>query len=191
MQPAKLEAGRALQRRQQLDQFLGEQEQQAFRIARLSVRHDEDALDLVQDAMLNFVSHYSTKPQMQWRPLFYKVLYNKLTDFHRRSNFRRGLVRLFHRQGEAAEEAVDELDKQQNPSSGPMENLQFNGALEQLSQALSQLSERQRQVVLLRSWQGFDTAQTAAILALSSGSVKTHYARGLARLRELLGSDWP
>ena len=52
--------------------------------------------------------------------------------------------------------------------------------------ALSKLPKRQRETVVLRYLGDQSEQQTAAILGLSTGSVKTHASRGLARLREVI-----
>src|SRR3954452_3070836 len=49
---------------------------------------------------------------------------------------------------------------------------------------LAQLPKRQRETVVLRYLGDQSEEQTAALLGLSVGSVKTHASRGLARLRE-------
>lgn len=52
--------------------------------------------------------------------------------------------------------------------------------------ALSQLPRRQREVVVLRYLGDQSEEQTASLLGLSVGSVKTHGSRGIARLREVI-----
>jgi RNA polymerase sigma-70 factor (sigma-E family) len=52
--------------------------------------------------------------------------------------------------------------------------------------ALMQLPVRQRQVVALRLFLDLDTAQTADMLGLAPSTVKTHLARALAALRDVL-----
>lgn len=52
--------------------------------------------------------------------------------------------------------------------------------------ALSDLPKRQREAIVLRYLGDQSEEQTAALLGLSVGSVKTHASRGLARLRELM-----
>ena len=52
--------------------------------------------------------------------------------------------------------------------------------------ALSDLPKRQRETVVLRYLGDQSEEQTAALLGLSVGSVKTHASRGLARLREVI-----
>ena len=55
--------------------------------------------------------------------------------------------------------------------------------------ALRRLSPRQRAVLVLRYYEDFTEAQIADALNCSTGTVKTQASRGLARLRELLGTS--
>lgn len=57
-----------------------------------------------------------------------------------------------------------------------------------LAEALASLPRRQREVVALRFLGDFSERETAAALGLSSGTVKSHTARGLAAMRSLLPS---
>lgn len=55
-----------------------------------------------------------------------------------------------------------------------------------LVDALSRLSRRQREVVVLRYLAGYPEADVAEILECSVGSVKTHASRGLRSMRNTL-----
>lgn len=55
--------------------------------------------------------------------------------------------------------------------------------------ALRRISPQQRAVLVLRYYEDMSEAQIAATLGLSTGSVKSHASRGLARLRSLLGES--
>ena len=53
-------------------------------------------------------------------------------------------------------------------------------------EALKQLPSRTRAVVVLRYWEDMSVEQTAAILDISQGTVKSLASRGLRLLREPL-----
>lgn len=55
--------------------------------------------------------------------------------------------------------------------------------------ALQQLPAMQRSVVVLRHWVDLSVDATAAELGISAGTVKSHNARALARLGELLATE--
>jgi RNA polymerase sigma-70 factor (sigma-E family) len=57
----------------------------------------------------------------------------------------------------------------------------------ELLEALSRLGPSQRAVVVLRYWDDRSVDEVADLLHLSSGTVKSQAARGLANLRDLLG----
>jgi RNA polymerase sigma-70 factor (sigma-E family) len=56
-----------------------------------------------------------------------------------------------------------------------------------LYRALKELPSRQQQVVILRYLGDVSEHETANVLGISTGAVKTHASRGLARLREAMG----
>jgi RNA polymerase sigma-70 factor (ECF subfamily) len=56
-----------------------------------------------------------------------------------------------------------------------------------LQAALARLPERQREVLHLVCYQDMSIAEAARVMAISVGSARTHYERGKARLRALLG----
>lgn len=56
-----------------------------------------------------------------------------------------------------------------------------------LRAALTRLPPRYRAVLVLRFWEDWSVEQTAEALRISPGTVKSQSARGLSRLRELVG----
>lgn len=54
--------------------------------------------------------------------------------------------------------------------------------------ALQDLRPVQRRVLVLRYFLGYSVAESASLLGMPVGSVKTHAYRGLAQLREALGT---
>jgi RNA polymerase sigma factor (sigma-70 family) len=59
-----------------------------------------------------------------------------------------------------------------------------------LAAALQALPRRQRETVVLRYIAGLKEREVADVLGVSTGSVKTHVSRGLARLRAQLGEGF-
>jgi len=60
---------------------------------------------------------------------------------------------------------------------------------DRLNRALSTLSERQRQIVVLRHLMGLSEQEVADDLGVSVGTVKSTASRGLAQLRAVLEAD--
>ncbi|MFF9646799.1 SigE family RNA polymerase sigma factor [Kitasatospora aureofaciens] len=58
-----------------------------------------------------------------------------------------------------------------------------------LLDALGQMSAKDRAVLVLRYWEDRSVEETAEVLRLSSGAVRTRTTRALARLRTLLGDS--
>lgn len=56
--------------------------------------------------------------------------------------------------------------------------------------ALGQLPDRQREVLVLRHYLELSEAEIADALGIARGSVKSHASRGSAALRDLLGDVW-
>ncbi len=173
-----------------MEEFLKTIERPAFRMAMLACRHREDALDLVQEAMCSFVGKYAGHSEDQWKVLFYKVLQNKIRDFYRREKVR-SRWRFWLRPTDDNDE-VDPLEQFSSPQEdNPESSMRRKQSFARLEEALEQLSPKQRQVFLLRGWEGLSVLETAQVMACSEGTVKTHFSRATDQLRKKLGDDWP
>jgi RNA polymerase sigma-70 factor (ECF subfamily) len=84
-----------LESSRELDAFLASVEKSAFHIARLATRDGDEALDIVQEAMIKLVRNYASRPAPEWKPLFYRILNNRLTDWHRRRSVRGRFMSFF------------------------------------------------------------------------------------------------
>jgi RNA polymerase sigma-70 factor (ECF subfamily) len=171
-----------------LEVFLVGVERKAFRIAQISLSHEADALDVVQDAMLQLSSRYASRPVEEWKPLFYRILQNRIRDVQRRRSVRQRVMALVPWRG--GNEEDDDIDPIATAvDNGPLPPAQLEGdeIMRALQQALTELPRRQREAFLLRNLEGLDVAETAAAMKCSQGSVKTHYFRALQALRLKLG----
>ena len=174
-----------------LEAFLASVERRAYRSALLTTKKAADALDIVQDSMLQLVDHYADKDADAWPLLFQRILNNKLMDWHRHQQRQRRWFwqpsPLVDEEGEEAE--LEWLDER---ADCPAQLLERARDIETLLAALETLPLRQRQAFLLRAWEGLDVQATAEVMGCGQGSVKTHYFRALASLRQaLLPSDEP
>lgn len=168
-----------------MELFLAEIQGRAFRMAHLATGNRDDALDIVQDAMIKLVQKYSTHDKASWKPLFYSILESRILDWHRRQKVRNRFRNWLH--WDVDEEAEDALEQQPaETNSIPDFKLQDAQFLQSLEAALKDLPLRQQQVFLLRLWEGMDISQTAVAMQCSESSVKTHYARALEKLRDAL-----
>src|SRR6202789_784535 len=90
--PAPARRGAVLEQTRELDKFLSEIERRAFRMAQVALRDPDDAMDVVQDAMLKLARSYAAKPSAEWRPLFYRILENGIRDLQRRRTVRKRVM---------------------------------------------------------------------------------------------------
>jgi RNA polymerase sigma-70 factor, ECF subfamily len=174
-----------------LDRFLAAVERRAFRMAQIATGQDQDAHDLVQDAMLKLVERYAGRDEVQWAPLFHRILQSKIRDWYRRNKVR-SRWRLWLGRGEDGDDADDPLEAIADTATPSAEHqLKTKRAAAELDEALRSLPLRQQQAFLLRAWEELDVAQTAAAMGCTEGSVKTHYFRAVHALRKRLGAHWP
>jgi RNA polymerase sigma-70 factor (ECF subfamily) len=189
--PAPATKGAVLEYSKELEKFLADIERRAFRMAQVSLRDADDALDVVQDAMLKLTRNYAAKPSAEWRPLFYRILENGIRDVQRRRSVRRRIMTWLPGPKDDPEgEAQDPLDNVADAAMPIPDSLMQEQALRKLETALRALPARQREAFMLRNFEGMDVAETASAMGCSEGSVKTHYSRAVHALREQLGEAW-
>ncbi|VAW92122.1 hypothetical protein MNBD_GAMMA23-908 [hydrothermal vent metagenome] len=181
---------------QTLDAFLASVEQRAYRMAYIATSNKEDALDIVQDAMIMLVNKYSQRQYTEWPPLFHRIVQNTIRDWYRRQSVRNKFRQWFSGNGAADSDIEQDWESQVmqqavNVRANPtVDQNQNDKAMVQLMNALNHLPVRQQQTFLLRCWEGLDTKQTAAAMSISEGSVKTHYSRAVHELRNQLGEHY-
>jgi RNA polymerase sigma-70 factor (ECF subfamily) len=71
--------------------------------------------------------------------------------------------------------------------TSPSNQMTRQEVCQRVQAALAQLSERDREVLVLRYLEQLSTGETAAVLGIPEGTVKSRHLRALERLRGLLG----
>jgi RNA polymerase sigma-70 factor (ECF subfamily) len=156
------------------------------------VRDEHVALDIVQDAMMKLAEHYGDRSPEEFPMLFQRILQNTIRDHYRRQKVRSLWTTLFssltpqHNSEEF--DPLDTLIDEDNPSQAarPDDALVQSQLVAAVEEALGELPARQREAFLLRYWEELDTAETAAAMGCSEGSVKTHCSRASHALSAIL-----
>lgn len=158
-----------------MEHFLAQVEKKAFRMAEIAIQNHSDALDIVQDAMIKLVEKYSDKPEAEWKPLFYRILQNRIMDYFRHKKLMSSLF--FWKKNNTDENSTEQDKYEEADERTPEREMQGQRNVQVVTQALKKLPLRQQQCFILRSWEGLSVKETADVMGCSEGSVKTHYSR--------------
>ncbi len=176
----------------ELSRFLAENERRAYKQALFVVHDEHSALDIVQDAMIKLAEKYGGNPAEELPLLFQRILQNTIRDYYRRQKVRSAWTTLISalapQNDESESDPLDSLQDKDNPSqpASPEAHLEQAQVLAVIEEVLMQLPARQREAFVLRYWEDMDTAETAAIMGCSEGSVKTHCSRATHTLAAAL-----
>ena len=144
-----------------------------YRYVLYRVGSDAVAEDLCSEVFTRMVEHidgytYQGRPLVAW---LYTIARNLVNDHHRRG-------------GRAEWVDLDEGLAANVPDPEGMAGLALDAA--RLAAALEELTDDQRQVIILRFLEGLDNLAVAQILDKSYGAVKALQHRGLGALRRAL-----
>src|SRR6266403_3074882 len=129
-----------------LNQFLAGVELKAFKIAQAALRHEDDALDAVQDAMLQLAREYSERPAAEWKPLFYRILENRIRDMQRRRTVRGRVISWLPFRNDDEDDEQDPFAQAPSFDPQPPHKLEISEAMGALEKAVEALPRRQQQV---------------------------------------------
>lgn len=173
-----------------MDTFLRKEERRAYAIALIAAGQHQDALDIVQNAMLDLYRKYHRKPAEEWGPLFRRILHSRINDWHRRRMLHRRYFTAWFRPREDDPEMESAYAAEAGMTGDcPASLLVAAESGKRFVRCLRALPLRQKQAFMLRVWDGRDTAETAAVMGCSAGSVKTHLSRAMEALKDVLEAD--
>lgn len=157
---------------------------------RLAARVDPS--DVVQEVLLEAngkMDRYLRDRPLPFFPWLRSLAGEHLATLHRRHIRARGRSVLREEPGllDLPDESAAELAARLVTSStSPTQRALQQEQRERVRHALRQLSERDREVLVLRNLEQLSVADTAKVLRISAGAVKVRHLRALERLRALL-----
>lgn len=154
-----------------------------------AVHNEEQALDIVQDAMLKLAEHYGDKPAKELPMLFQRILQNTIRDFFRRHKTRSlwtTLLSSLSLSGDEDSDPLETLEVEATNIPTPHDSLLQLQLINIIEKEIEKLPTRQREAFLMRYWEDMDTAETAAAMGCTEGSVKTHCSRATHTLAAAL-----
>jgi RNA polymerase sigma-70 factor, ECF subfamily len=155
-----------------------------------------DPSDVVQEALTDAaqeLSDYLRNRPLPFYPWLRQLAWERLIELHRRHlHAQKRSVRREDPDFLALpdESAVQLAQRLLAPGSSPSERLLRDELRGRVQAALAQLSPRDREVLVLRHLEQLSTKETAGVLGITPGAVKTQHLRALQRLRSLLGEDF-
>ncbi len=177
----------------ELSDFLESVQKRAFKRTAYTVRNDDAALDIVQDAMIRLAEKYPDRPAAELPLIFQRILSNATMDWFRRQKVRNALIVNLSEFESADDEGGDfdllEMLGAADGSVGAESAADSVGRMQMLriiDAEVEQLPTRQREAFLLRYWEELDVAETASVMGCSQGSVKTHCSRAVHSLAKTL-----
>jgi RNA polymerase sigma-70 factor (ECF subfamily) len=136
----------------------------------------EDAEDIVQESFVKaYLSLKNFRGESSFYTWIYRVAYNMAIDFRRRVSRRNGVVTEPRLNDQNESVQVEGVAQDGDPEKSA-ERKQLAATLDE---AMAQLSEEHRAVIVLREIEGMSYAEIADVLGVSQGTVmsRIHYAK--------------
>ncbi len=123
--------------------------------------------DLVQESLIKLWSNKSKVTQRHAGPFLYRVLYNKMIDDKRK---------------QSRVELKETIKESGSFQDSPLETKDL------LDQAFSQLNFAQKQIIMLRDWEGYSYDEIGEILEQKTSLVKVHLFRARKKMKAVIHS---
>ena len=168
-----------LETKDKIDSFLKEVQVRAFRIAMISIKDKDESKDIVQDSMISLATKYSDRPPNELAPIFYRILFNRITDWHRKTIVRKRIVSFIG----FSDSKADPIELAESENMDPMKLNESEEVSAIIQGSIDNLPSRQKQAFILRNFEGMSVRNVSKVMKCSEGSVKTHYFRAMQKLK--------
>ena len=163
------------------DELFRRHRRAAYMLALQLMGNPDDALDVVQDAFVRFLTHLNRFDiKRPVRPWLYQIVRNRAVDLHRRHKVRRHA-------------SLDQGDDEDKPRIDPVDpSVDIEGDASraemrrQLWRALGELTENQREILVLRDYQDLSYQEIAESLEIPLGTVMSRLHGARRRLHQVL-----
>ena len=152
------------------------------------LRQRVDPSDVVQEAQLEAarrLTAYLSRPPMPFRLWLRQIAYDRLLMVRRKhvEAGRRAVTRELQLPDRST---VDLGQRLLSRTSTPSQQLVRGELGRKVRQAISQLPEADREIILMRNYEGLSNQETAQVLNIEPSAANKRYGRALLRLRTVL-----
>ena len=157
-------------------------QKRTYRLVQRYISNREDALDLTQDAFVRAYQGLSDfKSQCQFYSWLYRITVNLCIDFLRKKA--RSEVLLYDSDESGELPMANIPDPRSESPAKALENKELRA---HIRKAVRRLPPKQRQIFILRHWDGLSLKDIAATVGRSDGTVKAHLLHAHRNLRKHL-----
>ena len=153
----------------------------AYTLARYLVRNEQDAEDIVQDALLRALKYFENfrgEEETSARAWLLAIVRNTAYSWRRR-----------HRDDALTTEFDETQHSDAVADDHPEERLVQSSAKETLGRALEGLAPEFREVIVLRELQGLSYKEISQVAGVPVGTVMSRLSRARTRLQEVLRKE--
>jgi RNA polymerase sigma-70 factor (ECF subfamily) len=137
-----------------------------YRFILKNLRHEADAKDIVQGAFEKMWMNREQVDNLRSKSYLFTVAYNQMID-HIRKNKRITLKEVFREDSKITHQSIPDIKSI-------------------LNEALSQLDEIQRSLVLLKDYEGYNYEEIGEITGLNASQVKVYLHRARFKLKSFI-----
>ncbi len=181
----KLIASAARGDREAFGELVSIYEKLVYNTVRYNISGNEDALDVSQEVFIKiwrYIGKY--RGDCRFSTWVYKICTNTCLDFLRRSK-----LNSFERMPVFTDKDGDETEVEyadESVAASPERSLEQNENVRTVREAISRLSEEQREVIMLRDIEGYAYEEISEMLSIEIGTVKSRLSRARNNLRLII-----
>lgn len=165
------------------EELVRQHRKSAYFLALQLLGNPDDALDVTQDALLRFLTNlHRFDIRRPVKPWLYQIVRNRVMDLRRRQRVRR------HDSIDVIEENRPSLELIDH-SVDPERDAGQTQLRKRVWRALGKLSDKQREILVLRDYQDLSYAEIAETLEVPVGTVMSRLHAARKRLRDHVNDD--